>query len=41
MAMTKPQALRRRIEEYVIIDICNFGVINMTMPPFVSLFPTF
>ena len=39
--MTKPQALRRKIEEYVVIDRCNFGVINMTMPPFFSFFPTF
>jgi hypothetical protein len=24
MVMTKPQALRRKIEEYVVIDRCNF-----------------
>ncbi len=34
MAMTKPQALKSSVEEYVVIDRCIFGVINMTMPPF-------
>ena len=36
--MTKPHALRRRIEEYAVIERCNFGVINMTMPPFFQMY---
>jgi hypothetical protein len=32
MTMTNPQVLSRRIEEYVVIDRCVFGISSMTIP---------